>query len=117
MIHLAHASLWHWLQRDDVTNQNLSVGYWLLARVYALVGQPENALRYGQRCLEFSKELPPFHQGFAHEAVARAALLRNDQSLHEQHLDKARGLLEQIADREERKLLEQDLWEISANPS
>ena len=37
------ASLWHWTQREDCTDQNLSIGYWQAARVYALAGEPDNA--------------------------------------------------------------------------
>lgn len=28
MIHMAHASLYHWSQRNDCTDQNLSIGCW-----------------------------------------------------------------------------------------
>ena len=34
MVAMSHASLFHWQQRADCTPRNLSVGYWLISRVY-----------------------------------------------------------------------------------
>ena len=45
MIHLAHASLYHWSRCADCTDQNLSIGYWQLSRVYALAGLGDSALK------------------------------------------------------------------------
>lgn len=109
MAHLAHASLWHWTQREDGTAQNLSVGYWLLARVYAAAGQGENATRYANRCLELSQGLPPFYLGYAHEAAARAAQLSGDAATMETHLAAARTLVAQVTDEQERGMLAKDL--------
>ena len=41
------ASLWHWTQRADCTDQNRSIGHWQASRVYALIGQGDNARRHG----------------------------------------------------------------------
>ena len=71
MIQLAQASLWHWSQRDDKTDRNLSVGCWQVSRIYALVGEVDNSRKYGQLCLEYSKNDEPFYLGFANEALAR----------------------------------------------
>lgn len=40
MLSAAHASFWHWSQREDLTPQNRSVAYWQLSRVYALSKLP-----------------------------------------------------------------------------
>ena len=72
MLLLSHASLWHWSQRKDCTRRNLAIGYWQLARVYALLGQTNNARRYGQLCLDCSREEEAFYLGYAYEALARA---------------------------------------------
>src|SRR5512140_1373022 len=61
MLLLSLASIWHWTQRSDVAPKNLSVGHWQAARVYALLGQAENARRYAQRSLELAKGESPFH--------------------------------------------------------
>ncbi len=55
MIRLCLASAWHWTQRADCTPTNLSVGYWQASRIYAVLGQGDNARRYGQMCLAASQ--------------------------------------------------------------
>lgn len=111
MLHLAHASLWHWTQRDDCTTQHLSVGYWLLARAYAVTNQGHDATRYANRCLEVSQGLPPFYLGYAHEAAARAAILNGDTDHDAKHRAEAQQLAAQVSDAQERSLLETDLAE------
>jgi hypothetical protein len=56
MLQTTMASLWHWSQRADVTPQNLSVGNWQAARVFALLGQAENARRYGETALRHAED-------------------------------------------------------------
>ena len=46
LVMLAQASVWHWTQRPDCTPKNLSIGYWQLARVYAVLKRPAEALHY-----------------------------------------------------------------------
>jgi len=113
MISTCLASLWHWTQREDCTARNLSIGYWQASRVYALLGQAENAARYAGICLRHSAEQPPFYLGYAHEALARAALLRGDKRAVLEHLTEARRLLEKVDDAEDRALLQKDLDSLS----
>jgi hypothetical protein len=54
MLLLSQASLWHWTQRSDCTPRHLSIGYWQLSRVQALLGQAENALDSAKKCLRYS---------------------------------------------------------------
>lgn len=109
MISLAHASLAHWRGRADCTKQNLSIGYWQLSRVYAVLNQVENARRYGQLCLGVSSTELPFLLGYAHEALARAEQLAGNAAIAQQHLAEARRLAAHVADAEERRALENDL--------
>ena len=109
MLHTAIASLWHWSQREDVTPENFSVGYWQVARAYCLIGQPNNARRYGFLSLTHAKELSPFYKGYAYETLARAEMLNGNRVIMLTHLDKAREMLEQIEDVEKRQLLLKDL--------
>ena len=51
MLRLSLASTWHWSQREDCTQANLSVGYWQTSRIYATLGQADNARRHGQLSL------------------------------------------------------------------
>lgn len=110
---LSLTSLWHWTQRDDCTDQTLSVGYWLVSRVYAVLQQADNASHYAQRCLSVSQSLPPFYQGYAHEAIARALSLQGNTKQQSYHQSEARQLAAQITDSEERSMLEKDLAELS----
>jgi len=109
MVLTALASLWHWSQRDDCTDQNLSIGHWLAARVFALVGQGENAMRHARRSLEYAADLSPFYVGYAHEAIARAARTLGESGIYQDHLTQARRYAAKVEDAAERKLLEDDL--------
>jgi len=109
MLHTAIASLWHWSQREDVTDENLSIGYWQVSRVYCLIGQPNNARRYGMLSLQYAKELSPFLQGYAYETLARAEMIANKRVIMLTHLEKAREMLDQIDEEEDRRQLAKDL--------
>lgn len=109
MISLAHASLGHWRMREDCTDRNLSIGYWQLSRVYAVLGQGANAKRYGGLCLAVSGNEPPFYLAYAHEALARAALLNRERAAFDTHLATAKALAAKVTDAEEKKLLDDDL--------
>ena len=109
MLSLAHASLAHWLERGDATPQNLSVGYWLLSRVYAVLELGELAHRYGILSLHSAEGEPAFYRAYAHEAIARAARVTENEERFREHFAKAKALLAEISDPEERALLEPDL--------
>lgn len=114
MVSLAHASLAHWRERADCTAQNLSIGYWQVSRVYAVLGQAENARRYGELCLAASAGEPPFYLGYAHEALARAAKLAGNAASAAEHLAKAQMLAAKVTDAGERGALEGDLTGLAA---
>ncbi|MDW0117461.1 hypothetical protein QTL97_10985 [Sporosarcina thermotolerans] len=111
MIHLCHSSFWHWTQAEECTETNLSIGYWQLSRVYAVVGQGENALNYAKRCIAVSEEasLAPFYIGYGYEAAARACnvLGRNEES--QSYKDLAYECAEKMIDEDSKKLLVSDL--------
>jgi hypothetical protein len=109
MLLRTQASLWHWTQREDCTDQNLSVGHWQTARVYALLGQADNAREHGRLSLEYSAKEPPFYQAYAYEALARAEMVAGDKAAMAEYLDKARELTETLTDPDEKKFLEADL--------
>src|SRR4030042_4915474 len=91
MLSLSLASLWHWTQREDCTPTNLSIGYWQVSRVYALLQQAESARRYGELCLEASgaEGVLPFFPGYAYEGLARAECVAGDQDKMENYLIQA----------------------------
>lgn len=109
MIRLNQASLYHWSQREDCTNRNLSVGYWQAARIYALIGQADNGRRYGELCLRYSQDEGAFYLGYAYEALARAESVAGEGENAAKYLQDAHQHLAQINDPEERELLENDL--------
>lgn len=111
MIQLALASAWHWTQRSDRTDENTSISYWQIARVYSLVGQIENARRYGNMCLVVSQSegVSPFYLGYAYEALARAEAVAGNRGKAEEFLAQARRIAEQITDAEEKQMLAADL--------
>src|SRR5271154_4132919 len=78
MLLLSQSSLWHWTQRRDCTPRNLSIGYWQLSRVQALLGHAEDARASALECLRQSEGKAPFYVGYAHEALARSAAVMGD---------------------------------------
>ena len=113
MVSMCHASLYHWQQRPDCTPRSLSIGYWQLSRVYALLEHADHARQYGQLCLTHSQNEDLFYLGYAHEALARAEALAGNRAEAETHLTTARDLASQVTDAAERELLEADLTTVS----
>jgi catechol 2,3-dioxygenase-like lactoylglutathione lyase family enzyme len=109
LISLVHASIWHWSQRPDCTDTNRSIGYWQVSRVYAILGQADNARRFGQICLEVTPADLPFFLGYAYEALARAEWVAGNHELAARYLDRAREQAAGVPDPEDRKVLEDDL--------
>ncbi len=116
MLRLTMASHWHWTQREDCAPENLSVACWQVSRVFSLLGQAENARRYGQRSLEAlgDRNDLPFFSGFAYEALARAEAAAGDQARMQDYLDRARTLADEIQDEESKQILLSDLESIGA---
>lgn len=112
MLHMAHASRYHWEQVG--TPANLARGEWLCSRVYAVLRRPEPALHHARRVLELCTEhgLDDWDLAFAHEAIARGLALAGDASGAEAEIRAARAV--PIADDEDRELLERDLAALPA---
>jgi hypothetical protein len=109
------ASFWHWKQRPDQTPTNLSVGYWQLSRIYALLGQADNSRRYGLRCMEVSRgdDVAPFFLGYACEALARAEAVAGNKEKMEDYLRQGREIAEKVKDSKAKKQLLDDLDQIA----
>ena len=114
MVLCALASLFHWTQRPDCTDQNRSIGHWQVSRVYALIGQGDNARRHGERCLACASGALPFYVGYAHEALARAAGVLGDTAAKQMHLQQAWECARAVSDESARGTLEQDLKSIGS---
>ncbi len=109
MVHLAHASLWHWTQRPDCIDKNLSIGYWQISRVSLLVGDAVNARKYANQCLAKTPEDEPFCLAYAYEALSRAESLADNRTKAKEHLAEAWHNAERVTDDEEKQLLVNDL--------
>ncbi len=109
MIHVAHTSYWHWTQVDDHTALNISIGLWMLSRVYAVAHLPDRAIQYAKECITWSQEnsLTAFYVGYAYEALARATAVGGDDA--SDIITVARDLSQSIEDDEEKKMLTADL--------
>jgi hypothetical protein len=112
LILLTHTSLWHWMQRDDCQNLNLSVGYWQASRICSILGRAHEARRYAQLCFRHSQEEGPFLRAYANEALARAEKLAGNSSLVAKYHAEALRLAESIEEADDRKLLVDDLASI-----
>lgn len=112
MLQTAMASLWHWTQREDVTPVNLSVGHWQVARVYALLGQADNARKYAEVSLKYSEGQEPMYIGFAYEALARAEMVAGNRAKMNEYLKQARAFADKVEDLEDKEVLVVDIGTI-----
>jgi tetratricopeptide (TPR) repeat protein len=114
MIHLAHTSFWHWTQVEGHTSTNLSIGYWQIARVYAVVGNGEQSQFFAERCVEVSLEsdIPPFYIGYGYEALARAYMVLGQTEKALDNFKKALSYAEEVVVEDSKYMLLKDLDEI-----
>ena len=115
MVRRTLASAWHWSQREDCIDRNMSAAYWQTSRVYAVLGQPENARRYGSLCLDISRgeDVGPFYLGYAYEALARAESMGGDAAKAQAYKSQAENAAERVTDADSRKWLLDDLATIT----
>jgi len=114
MLRLALTSHWHWTQRSDYSPINGSVAYWQISRVFALMGQADNARRFAERSLNILEHVDasPFYLGYAYEALARAETVAGNTMTAKRHLDMASDIASKIPDEEMRAMLTTDLENI-----
>lgn len=111
MVLAAYASYYHWLHAGGGAHRQRSE--WLLARVYTVLGQADQAIIHAQRCLTLTEGqrhlLQDFDVAYAYEAMARAYALSKDkaQALEYRHTAQAAG--ERIGDAEDRRIFQDDL--------
>ncbi len=113
MILLNQASIWHWTQRKECTSRNLSIGYWQAARIYALLGDSDNARQAGELSRSYTSAEEPFYLGYAYEALARAELVADNREKAKAHLEEARTLAGRVSDADSKQWLTSDLDEIA----
>ncbi len=111
MLMAAFASCYHWLHAGKDLNQQR--GEWLIARVYAALGDGGNCLKHAQRCMEWTEKGGDGYQDFdfayAHEMLARGYAMTGRSEEAAALKAKAGQLGEKIADAEDRKIFLGDL--------
>ena len=111
MLRSAMASHWHWTQRADYGPVSASIANWQVSRVFALLDQPNNARRYGQRSLDAleGQENLPFYQGYGYEALARAEAVAGDEDKMNSYLERARQAAAGVSNDDSKQMLLADL--------
>jgi DNA-binding transcriptional MerR regulator len=116
MLHMAHASRYHWGQVGDPVNR--SRGEWQCSRVYSVLGRTEPALYHARRGLEICQAhgIGDWDLAFAYESLARAHAVAGDKDEARSWTEQALAAAEDIAEDEDRELLRTDLEAIPAQP-
>jgi hypothetical protein len=111
MIHMAHASRFHWEESGLGTAVNNARGEWQISRVYSVVGRPEPAIYHAQRCLEIceANRIGDFDIAYAYEALARAHAVGGDDEQARRYADLAQGARDGIVEDDDRELFDSDL--------
>lgn len=112
MLHMAHASRYHWGQVG--TAANLARGEWLCSRVYAVLGRPEPCRHHAERVLALCQEhgIGDWDLAFGYEALARAYAVAGDRDEAARVIEQATAAAEDIADDDDRQLVLADLESI-----
>ena len=109
MLRRAYGAAYHWQRAKGRGPENEARAVWLLSKVHLLVGLPERALHYGDRCLAQCAQhgLADFDLAYALECRARAmkALGRDQEAAAEW----AKALAVPIADPEDKAIVDADL--------
>ncbi|MEY9863305.1 DNA-binding transcriptional MerR regulator [Catenulispora sp. GAS73] len=116
MLHMAHASRYHWGQIGAAVNR--SRGEWQVSRVYSVLGRAEPALYHARRGLEICQEhgIADWDLAFAYESLARAHAVAGDKEQARAWTEQALAAAEDIAEDEERELVLTDLEAIPGQP-
>jgi hypothetical protein len=104
MLHLAHASRFHWGLVG--TPKNFAISDWQISRVYADLEQPDLALQFAKSSLEVCEKnnLSEFLCS-AYEGMARAHAVARNNGAATSYLKKARAQLDSAdIDKEDRKV-------------
>ncbi len=109
LVHTAHASRHLWTSIGDAKNH--AIGEWQVSRVYAALGRGEPAVHHARRCLALSERVEgeTWLLASAYEGLSRAYAAAGDDEAAREWKDKAVARLAEVADPEEREIIEQDI--------
>jgi hypothetical protein len=112
MLEFAHASAYHWSFCGTVVNQQR--GYWLISRVYAVLGIPDASLLFAKLCRESTEsglsEMEDFDIAFSFEVLARAYALNGELKKTAEMFKSAIEAGNLIKDEEDRKIFSESLY-------
>ena len=115
MIHTTHASAYHWSQVGE--GPRLARAEWQCSWVYSELERPEPALYHAHRCeamcKQYADELEDFDLPAMHEAFARAHLVAGNREEAMHRLKLATDLCAQIADPEDRGIIQAQIDSIA----
>jgi hypothetical protein len=115
MIHTTHASAYHWVQVGE--GPRLARAEWQCSWVYSELERPEPALYHAHRCeaicKQYADELEDFDLPAMHEAFARAHLVAGNREEAMHRLKLATDLCAQIADPEDREIIQAQIDSIA----
>lgn len=116
MLHMAHASRYHWGQVGTVVN--VARGEWQVSRVYTVLGRGEPALHHARRVLDLCQAngIGDWDLAYAYEALARACAVAGDQEQARTWTEQALAAAEDIAEDDDRELLMSDLESVPGQP-
>ena len=114
MLHMGHASRFHWGEAPECKPENLARGEWLVSRAYSVLGRAEPAIWHARRCLDHCEEngIGDWDLAYAYEALARAHAVAGDAEAAEWKT-KARTAGDEIADAEDREHFDKDYATLS----
>ena len=109
MLHMAHASRFHWGEAPECKPENLARGEWMVSRVYTLLGRAEPAIWHARRCVDHCEQngVGDWDLAYAYEALARAHAVAGDAEAADWKA-KARAAGDAIADPEDREHFDED---------
>jgi hypothetical protein len=109
MLHIAHASRFHWGEAPECKPENLARGEWMVSRVYTVLGRAEPAIWHARRCLDYCEEngIGDWDLAYAYEALARAHAVAGDAEAADWKA-KARAAGDAIADAEDKEHFDED---------
>ncbi|GAB6107207.1 hypothetical protein [Fusibacter bizertensis] len=113
MIHMAHASRYHWGIVGTPTH--FTRGEWQISRVYCLLGMGESALFHAQQALRYCLEndIKDFDLAFAYETLARSYAVCSDDKQKNLYIAMAQTAADDIQDQENKDYLLGELKTIS----
>lgn len=109
MVHMAHASRYHWGQVG--APENRTIGDWQISRVYAVLGRAEPALHHAEQAIETCQAngIGDFHLAYGYEALARAYAVAGNPEQARTWTGRAVAAAGDISDQGTRRMLLADL--------